>query len=165
MIVAERELIAIFNTLPVITINEVDYKPFYDFGGHEYLLKFLNDKEKEEVEPYPLIWLETPVTLYGKNRLRGDLKLIIATSTDKNISNRVRLESTFKNILEPTYENVVKALKQSGKTRLLNRDSEQYTTYYDYGFNKESEVTEVWDAIKFECEVEFYNGCLKTINY
>lgn len=184
MILVEQRLKELFETLPVQTIDGSDYKPAFDFGTHEDLLKYLKYKRKEGGKIYPLIWLETPIVKNGKEeRLKIELKLVIATLTNSEISNTERLQLTFKTTLVPLYDNIQKALMQSGFTRILNadknkradffnygvKDTNKKTNVYNYGIsdtNKEKHLaTDIWDAIKFECDLEITECKQKNINY
>lgn len=168
MIIAEELFIPLFETLPFVTVNNSNYKPQYDFGSHEDLLRYLKSKAKEGGKVYPLIWLETPITLKGDRMKRSKFKFIIATLTKSEMSNRERLGITINPTLKPLLSNIIKALNQSGFTFLLNRDNEQVAIYYNYGVkeNKENYATDIWDAITFECELEITTTSKKLqINY
>jgi hypothetical protein len=171
MIIAEERFIALFDTLPVMTISESEYKPQYDFGTHEDLLRYLDQKAKEGGKVYPLVWLETPTKLTGRNRKRGKFKFILATLTNSEMSNRQRLEVTVKPTLVPLYDNIVKALSQSGFTLIRNRDDESYELHYNYGVKEKNQgdtvnkATDIWDVLKFSCELELTNCKQKKINY
>lgn len=172
MILVEERLKELFETLPVITVSHSDYKPQFDFGTHEDLLRYLRSKAKEGGKFYPLIWLETPIVKKGKeNRIYIDLKLVLATLTKAELSNTNRLEVTFKPTLVPLYNNIYKALRKSGFTRIVDPENNKRTDFYNYGVKKkngnetENIATDIWDAIKLECELEITNDCKKNINY
>ena len=170
MILVEERLKELFATLPIITVDNSDYKPQFDFGTHEDLLRYLNHKAKEGGKVYPLIWLETPIVKKGKeNRINIDLKLVLATLTTAELSNTERLEITFKPNLVPLYNNILKALRKSGFTRIIDADKNKRTDFYNYGVKDKKEqrniATDIWDAIKFECELELTNCKQKNINY
>ena len=172
MIIVEESLKELFATLPIITVDNLEYMPQFNFGTHEDLLCFLSHKAKEEGKIYPLIWLETPVEKKGKeNKINIDLTLVLATLTSSEISNVERLEVTFKPTLIPLYNNVLKALRQSGFTKIVNAENNKRTDFYNYGVNEKNEnekkniTTDIWDAIKFECELQIRKDCKKNINY
>jgi hypothetical protein len=169
MIIAEDRFIPLFDTLPSITVDNSDYKPNYDFGSHEDLLRYLNQKAKEGGKIYPLVWVETPINLKGYSKKRGKVKFVLATLSNSELSNRERLEVTIKPTLIPLYNNIITALCQSGFSQILNRNDENYDIHYNYGVKekdeKKSEATDIWDAIKFECELQLTDECLKKINY
>lgn len=166
MIDVEYDLKMLFDTLPDLTIDDESYKPMFDFGNHEDLLKYLEQKDREEGETYPLIWLETPITLTGSEDKKSfDLKLVLATQTSAEISNVERLEITFKPTLIPLYKNILKALNQSGFTQIIKKEQNKTTNYYNYGVRQigkkreEQAAIDIWDAIKFECKLEVTDAC------
>lgn len=164
MIVEER-FISLFDTLPVQTVDGSDYKPFFGFGSQRDLLLYLNHKSKEGGKRYPLVWLQTPFQTTGDKRLEMKLKLVLATLSDSGMSNVERLQVTFVPTLYPLLENVKKALNHSGFTRILNAERNVRANFFKYGFNGENEVTDIWDAIKFECELEMVDCPQRTIHY
>jgi hypothetical protein len=184
MIIIEKRLIELFNTLPPIKVNGISYKPIYDFGTQEDLLKFLKYKRKEGTSIYPLIWVETPIFRKGdEKRKEVSLKLVLATLTNSEISNTERLLITFDSTLLPLKENVLQAINQSGFTRNLKEKENNEAFYFNYGVkntnkktniynygisdtNREiSVVTDIWDAISLELTVEFTECKLKNINF
>lgn len=174
MIVVESSLKNIFATLPAEVENGKEFKPVYDFGNQKELLCFINSQNKLGATKYPLIWLETPVSMTGKpNQKEVNLTLVLATLSKYELSNTQRLETTFKNTLFPLLENVLKALKRSGKTRIKDEGNIKTTNYFNYGVKdlrqkNESQVSnDIWDAIKLECKIEITAncGCDIKINY
>jgi hypothetical protein len=169
MIIVEERLKELFKTLPPVVKNKKNYVHDYSFGTQEDLLLFLS-KRAEEI--YPLIWLETPITKTGReNNITIKLKLIIAINTSSSISNLQRLEESFKPALNPMYKNIIKALKRSGFTRIIDEDKNKRTDYYNYGLKQvgkkgtENVASDIWDAIKLECELALTNCEQKKINY
>lgn len=166
MIIVEDVFAQLFGQIPEVEIKGNGYKSKFDFGSHRDLLRWLKTKSENGESKYPLIWLETPVSLSGNTRKKINVKLILATLSNSELSNRDRLSKIIKPTLVPLYHNVIKTLSQSGTTTLRNRNDERYSIHYNYGVNEEETIaTDIWDAIKFECEVELYNGCIKQINY
>jgi hypothetical protein len=166
MIIVEYRLDEVFNTLPVIINKGKEFKPVYNFGTHEDLLVFLIDKQRQNKTPYPLIWFETEKPGTGYDEIEMNVKLILAVQSLPNISNKDRVLHYIKPILEPVYENVLKALRLSGITSILNEENIVTTLYYNYTDAKLTEAISVWDAIKVELtitvnEKEFLN----CINY
>jgi len=160
MIIVEKRLKELFDTLPPIVDEDEDFKPLFDFGSEIDLNDFLKDERNKDTR-YPIIWLETPLQKTGDKRLTMDLKLVLANQNQyKNESNLSRLENNFNNFLNPLYKNVIKALDQSGFTRIIDRDKIERTDYF-----KHTQSTDIWDAIKFECKLEMTDCKLKTIYY
>ena len=171
MIIVERRLNELFDSLPVIVDdNAKEFKPTFNFGTHEDLLRFLDHKKKQNVSFYPIIWLETPFTLAGvEHRKTFDLKLVLAQLSNYELSNKQRLEITFEKTLEPLYRNVLKALKEGGFTRIINSENNKVTNHYNYSVVEKGKdkqfASDVWDAIKFECELQIDVTKQKIINY
>lgn len=170
MIIAERRLDEVFTTLPDIPGKGSDpsVTPKFDFGSHEDLMRFLNDKAKSGNYPYPLIWLETPQKSKGGDTVRTfQCTLILATLTKASFTSRQRLEKTIEFILEPLFENIIIGLEQSGITRILDRHDYETEIFYNYGDNNNTETqgSDIWDAIRFSCNIEINGKCIRTINY
>lgn len=173
MILVEERLKELFPTLPNITdIDGVEHKPKFDFGTEEDLIVFINDNRDAEINTYPLIWVQTPFPTEGKEpRLNCKLKLILAVNSNSTLTNTERLEISFKPILVPLFENVIKAFNRCGFITLRNRDKEKRTNFFNYGVKEQGEkntviqTTDIWDAIKFECEIEMSDCPLREINY
>ena len=164
MIIVEEALKDLFATLPTVDVAGSSYAVNFDFGSHEDLLLYLRQKALEQANVYPLIWLETPIEKKGDSKVEIDLRLIIATLTNSEISNVERLDITFKPIIIPVLKNVIKALEQSGFTEILNPESKSITNFFNYGIN-EHVATDIWDAAKLQCKLQLTNSCKKNINY
>lgn len=165
-IIVEDRLIELFDTLPVIVNEGKNFKPVFDFGTHEDLLRFLKSKQKEGVTPYPLIWLETGFDVVGEDHEKTvSIKLILAVNTDSIMSNRERLEVTIKLILIPLQERIFKALRRSSITDILDDRKNKTSIRFNLSENDISQATEIWDAIILQSEVTINNQFLKTINY
>jgi len=190
MIIVEELFNQIFDTLPIMDIGGKSLKPKFDFGTKEDLLIFINDYADNKITPYPLLWLETPITKTGKekcfeskveiwletpitktgkekcfeSKVEIDFKLIIATITTANKTNLERIDITFKSTLIPLYENVIKAIRQSGRTKFINENNNQRTDYYNYGLKELSTEkdsltsTAIWDAIKLDCKLQLIDS-------
>lgn len=170
MTLVESRLKELFPTLPNITdIDSVEHKPKFDFGTEEDLHVFINDNRDAKTNTYPLIWIQTPFTTNGKEpKLGCKLKLILAVNSNSKLTNSERLEISFKTILVPLFENVIKAFNRCGFITLRNRENEKRTNFFNYGVKQgetESQATDIWDAIKFECEIEMSDCALREINY
>lgn len=169
-IVVEDRLKELFATLPpIIGDSGAEFKPVYDYGTQEDLLRLIRDLNKQQgVTKYPMIWLETPIKQTGDEiPIYVDLKLILATQSNATLSNRERLEETFKKTLFPLLDNVKKSLRLSGFSRIMNPDNNVETKYYNFTEieQKIGKATDIWDVIKFECEVRFTDCPLRNINY
>ena len=159
MIVVEKRLGEIFETLPPIVSNDVEFYPYYDFGTEKDLNIFLKERRQQDESYYPIIWLETPIDVFGEKRVNFDLKLILAERTSTpHPSNSERVDEFFIKTLNPLFNNVIKGLRTSGFTKITGEIKR--TNYFNYLQN-----TDVWDAIKLESKLEMTNCNLKKIYY
>lgn len=172
-ILVESRLKELFQTLPNVTdIDSVGHKPKFDFGTEEDLFVFINDNDDAGTNTYPLVWVQTPFTTDGKEpRLNCKLKLIIAVNSNSTLTNTERLEISFETILVPLLENIIRAFNRCGFIVMRNRDKEKRTNFFNYGVKQKgedgtvSQTTDIWDAIRFECEIEINDCPLREINY
>ena len=170
MIIVEDRLKELFATLPDITVGQNSYPVSFDDGSHKDLLRFMNSERKFKggVE-YPLIWLETPFeedeARNGEITLSG-LTLILSTLSNAQMSNSERREVTFKPTLIPLSKLVLKSLRNSGFTQIINDGNIKRTKFYNYGVDEtESQTTDIWDVIKIELDIIMDSKCLRCINY
>jgi len=163
MIIVEERLKELFDTLPPVESGGSDYQVRFGFGSESDLGQFLKSlNERQGETKYPLIWLITPVQVEGKeDRVTFPLNLIVATDSNNSDTNLVRLEKTVKKVLTPVYENMLKALHRSGFTRILNEDQNKRGLYFNYS----ERISDIWDALKFECLLEMTSCKMKSINY
>lgn len=166
MILVEEVLKNVFGNLPIINVGGHDFKPRFDFGTKEDLLKFINGKNKNKESIYPLIWMETPVRRTGDlNTVNFDCILIVATKTNDTKTNTERLEVTFKPVLIPLINNIYRSINKSGKTKILNKTNNKETNYFRFGLKKlanentSTDTNDIWDAIKIEMKLEVYKSC------
>lgn len=172
LIVIESRLIELFKTLPVVTDNDGDtFKPLFDFGTEDDLIGVITNNMKTGGVEYPLIWVETPFVATGKTRIKSKINFILATRNKSDETNKERLDTTIIPILNSLLENMIKAFNQSGFTKLLNRDKETRSNHFNYGVketgqkNTSNATTDVWDAVKFGCELEFDDCPIQEIIY
>lgn len=165
MIQLENRLIEVFDTIP--EISDMDSNAMtskYDFGTEADCIRFISvNKEK-----YPLIWLETPIILKGKEPiLNTRLKFILATKTITELENRQRIESNFDYVLDPLYDYVITALQQCGFISFKNSEQNTFARHYNYtNVAEDKSKLDIWDAIAFGRDVQIDSSCsTKTINY
>lgn len=161
MIIVERILESVFDALPLSKDYSGDeYKVRYEWGDELELQRFLDDKSKSETNSYPLIWVVTPIKVTGQYRKQSKLKIVLAINTESSYYNRDRLKITIEPTLEPLYSNVIKAINHEKGLEIISRDNENYSVHYNYGVklkggkDKEHPVTDIWDAITFNCELQ-----------
>lgn len=160
-----KVLSEILDDLPVITdINGNDFKPVFDYGTQADLLKFLSLKKKSKStgNVYPLVWLQTPVSFAKENEIEvANVNFVLATISDRNISNRTRTTNSFVQILDPLQASVEKAINVHEGTR-VSRYNQDIMKYFNYENDLEKGATDIWDAISFRVNLEINLDC---INY
>lgn len=168
MINIEERLIELFESIPAIEYNGKDYSVSLEVGNDKDLNRFLNSKRKEKgTNIYPLLWVQTPIQAdLDIQFVEAPIRLVIATLTNDNLSNKQRLKTTFKDVLNPTLGNVLTALRESGFTQIIN-DEYIRTNFFNYGTidNTKHVTTDIWDAILLECRIRIDSNCLQKIIY
>lgn len=174
-LIPEEILKEVFATLPAMEISNKLWTPVFGFGSKEEMLLFLNKESVEGRKPYPLVWLETKFSEtgpYNGRRKEMSLRLVLATESSDKFTTEQRLDYVFKPILFPLKDNVLKALHQSGKTRILDKENNKITKYYNYGLKEVSDSStnsdnkDVWDALKLECKLQLReSNCPIKITY
>lgn len=164
----EERLIELFETLPPIPYLGKDYNVSLEVGDNKDLNRFLRSKRKEKNSNiYPLLWVQTPIRSdLDRQFTEASIRLVIATLTNDNLSNRQRLQTTFKEVLNPVFRNVLTALNESGFTQVI-RDEYTRTNFFNYGSedNTKHETTDIWDAILLEITIRIDSNCLQKIIY
>ena len=176
MIVFEEQVERLVNVMPpLVDANSISHKICYDWGTVDVLNKFLLQATTET--PYPLIWL---VPSKDTNDLREPsvtrrARLIFATlSYNSDQFNRFQYQNDFKEILQPTVNNFLKALSQSGISRYDDTSFEteripNYSVLYREDSEDKSKTAQiaVWNAIVLDATITFsgVSSCLKTIYF
>lgn len=164
MIIVEELLSKSFAKLPVTG----DKKPVYRWGNKDHLIKILEQYQKANQTPYPLIYqVSNRSTQSPKaSEVTTNLELVIAVrNIEFDMLNERRWATTYKGLLYPVLENI-QTLFTKGNIFLW--DSE-YTIqeFPNYGNGTEHFTVDHWDAIRFETSITIYgNRCLQqTINF
>ena len=165
MIIPEYILRDIVKQIPAVVINsQITQKPQFGWGDKLELNRYL---EKKKNDSYPLIWLLPTVENHHSD---GDycnkrLEIIIATlEEDENLYNPERYNQSFKIVLNPVTEQVIKGLTDSRVTKIIEAkwDVFKHPNYSDDD-GKSNGTIALWDALKITFnEVEFNNNCLNT---
>ncbi len=169
-IIVEDRIKEIVAQMPKIRINDDNTKkPNFHWGDRRELGKYL---ELKRSDAYPLIWL---LLSQDNHTERGFLcsrecEFIIATTeTRKDLLNDERFENSFEFVLNPVLEYLIQGLGSSSIARIQNESwsVERRPDYAENYFKGDNEnfTIELWDALKFTCDVEFNNHCLKTIKW
>ena len=162
MIIVEERLTEVFEQLPEVSGG----KPYFDFGNEEHLLKILKLFSDEGKSPYPILYLmsnEDDQNTRG-NEVDHDVYLIIATrNTQTELTNKNRWAMSYRNVLFPTAELVVKCFNRAG---IFTWDGNlKLLKYPNYGNGKENFTADIWDALVIKTKIIVTNNCIKQINF
>jgi hypothetical protein len=134
----------------------------YDWGTIDVLNKFLI--LPESVSKYPLIWLVTSNNERDllRKRVTRNARLVIATmSNDVDGFNFQQYQTDFKDILLPTYQNLITLLNSSGVSKIVGSSiTEEMKPNYSVNDNGKGLIV-IWNALVIDLEIELTEGCIK----
>ena len=140
------------------------FKPTFMYGDEQELIMYLK-LFSESSEIYPIIWLIQPYKEKhkGKRVYLDNISFVLATSTNRNMLNKDRMESTFKKILIPLYDNMMEIFKYCNTIDLAETNNViKYPGYKNIDGDKNRTVA-IWDAIKLDLSCSINDNCLKPI--
>lgn len=173
MIVIEDRFEEMFDILPLMsnanssTTN--DFKVSFGVGDDKELMSYLIANKNKNV--YPLIWLIQPyIEKHSKSKVElSNIQFILAVETNIQMLNKERLDSTFKNVLIPLYDNVIQLFT---KSNIFNFDEYhdvlKKPNYYNEklpGVRESLKSTEQnktitpWDAIRITVSGTLNSNC------
>lgn len=143
----------------VIRYNNTDLSIKCVYGSFDYLAKFINDKSGIKDAIYPLVFIQTPIESINKKfeTIINELKFIIAIKNNNvDISNTDRSNDSFKNIIIPTLQSVVKSLLNNNM-----KIGEEIKTVKYFNFQSEQKLAtqDPWDAMKVQFKLTLNNYC------
>lgn len=175
MIVFEEQLGRLVDVLPAFTdANSDSFAVKYGWGDVNELNKYMYVNGQNV---YPLIWLTNSPDTHNlrEPNVKRNARIIVATrSLNQDELSPFQYSNDFAVILQPTLNNLIKALKQSGisilnettiKTeRVINYGVEYRKEYQTQG---ETNTLDVWNVIVFDAEITFTSTttCLNNINF
>ena len=168
MIITEERIRDIVSQMPKIRVNDdVSSIPNFHWGDRSELVKYL---ELKKDAAYPLIWLLPSVDNHVNNGFlcNKECMFIVATrETRKDLMNNERFDISYRVVLNPVLDYLLQGLDGSTISRLISSDWSverlpDFTESY-YKNDNDNYTIDLWDAIKFTCDVEFNNHCLKEI--
>lgn len=162
MIIEER-LLSIFEQLPEVG----GFKPVYHFGDDLEFNKFILKSTKSV---YPLIWqlVKPEKDNFHKHSNTTDLELIIATrNLETDMLNTTRWETSYKNVLNPVYENVKTGLIRSGIIRSeWEFDKLKSPNYSQVDNGDKNKTIDIIDVIVLKLNgAVFTNDCVRQIKF
>ena len=168
----EEQLARLIDLLPAhknaVTLTELPIR--FNWGTQDKLNEFMILPEGKS--KYPLIWL-----IEGKDNeddqletiSRDNAKIIIATKTlGADRFNPEIYDTDYKDILNPIKNNLIKAMKASGISKLDPKYSVDRLKAYKWSENSNNNATsDIWNVIVIECKLLFENTerCLNKINF
>lgn len=161
MIVVEDVLKALFIQIPERTNNGVAVrKPFYHFGDKKEANKFISAKGSD---CYPLIYQISNEETHLKEYVTTTLELVICTlNENQDQFNTERWELSYKNVLLPLLNDIIKCLEES---MIIFSEWEYSITkvpnYSDTEAKEDNGFIDIVDAIVLSVEVTIRpKGCL-----
>lgn len=140
--------------------------PFFDFGHHTYISNVLKDKSQssshaEKVFPFIALILDIPedrnTDLLGYAEI--DFNIVLATATNKDLTNTEKETQIFNTILYPLYEDFLVQMFNSRYFRLELGDSGLYIPHKktDMYFYNSAEGHNKWNRFVDAIEIQFRN--------
>lgn len=174
MIVFEEQLGRLVDALPNFVDASNEFKVKYGWGDINELNKYMFVNSNQI---YPLIWLTNSQDFHNlrEPNVKRNASIIIATkSLNQDELNPFQYSNDFAIILQPTLDNLIKALRQSGIS-MLNETTIKTNRVANYGveFRREyqqkgeTKTLDIWNAIIFDAEITFTSTttCLNNINF
>ena len=155
MITFEESLGKLVQLLPNVKIGATDYTIKYNWGTQEVLNKYLITNKENS---YPLIWLivgRDSNDIYNKNISRKARIVIATRSMNKEEFNEFQFQTYYKEILYPIQMNLIKALRRSGISTIID---DVYNSEFvpNYSFeDSEGGLVDIWNAIVLNLEISF----------
>lgn len=159
MIVFENRIAEIVETLPMINGFKVNYEWV---KNAKEVNRYLLLKE----QPYPVIFLISGKTNGVRTddgvfqEVNRDAVFILATrELDTNLINSQRLESSYKNILNPLTELFIDSLENSSISR-VSQNGFSVELIPNYENSTKNGQIDIWDAVRLQGEITINNQCL-----
>jgi len=135
----------------------------FGYGDDFELNQFLKNNQK----PYPLVWLLYPyLEKHFKTKVElPSVSFILAVDTKAAMVNAERIDTTYKNILMPLYDNFKHVITRNNIMNVKHEfNVTKFPNYSDDGSSKEkNKTTARWDALKVNFSCDINNTCLKQI--
>ena len=166
MIIPEYIIRDIVKQIPAVVLNSnKTQKPQFGWGDKLELNRYLQLKKNDS---YPLIWLLPTVENHHSDGefCNKRLEIIIATlESNENLFNPDRYNKSFRLVLNPMADQVIKGLINSSVTKIIGAtwDVFKHPNYSDNQYQDENShgTIALWDALKITFnEVEFNDNCI-----
>ncbi len=142
---------------------------FYHYGNEDELKKVMSIKR----ELYPMVWYVMPYQKGSQKTdtkvWKGNVKLLLATNNKAQPTNDVRNNTTFKDTLNPLYDDVINAFVKNPNFTIVDNkvDDIKLFNYYkkDVGSRDKPQkriVNDIWDVIVLEFNLIINNNFCQT---
>jgi hypothetical protein len=172
----EEQLVKVINLLPPhqniddfgVVLNELPIR--FNWGTQDKLNEFMSIIETDKSK-YPLIWLVEDKDEEDDEfeTIKRNAKIIIATQTlGVNRFNPEIYATDYASILNPIKNNLIKALKASGISRINPKYSVNRHKQYKWRENSNNNATtDIWNVIVLQIEITFdvTGRCLNKVNF
>lgn len=173
MIVKEILLRELFSQLPEMVTPSGSYPVKFHWGSQDDMNLYM---ETENGNTTPIVWLVQDKARQKSTELESRVKLILGKSSpDQNARNPTVWDSEFELYLNPLLENVIRCLKQSGRTFIIGNEWDVYreANYSEYArtidgkLDTENLTIDHWNVITFEADINFTEStmCIQQINF
>lgn len=160
--VFEQRLGELVEVLPLVTINETDFKVMYNWGTIEVLKQYLTNNPSA----YPLVWLVPTKTTNNtvQKTTKARATIAIATKSDKQHEfNGFIYDTDYRIILDVIESNLVKALQSSSISNVLDEYESEKMPNYLVTLSEKQTPIDIWNATFIDIEIEFNKYCLRPI--
>ena len=165
IIIVEDEFRDMFLYLPDMLGSDGNlYTPTFKIGDHKELLAFF--AQSNGSIKYPLIWLERPfseVHHHNKVKLQG-ANLIVAIQTNTDLTDRERMDLTFKPTLIPLTNNIINLFRVANTIDVFYPYTiTKYPNYSDVEAGEQNGFVDIWDAVRINFDCTINDSCLRQI--
>ena len=160
--VFEQRLGELVEILPLVVINETNFKVKYNWGTIDVLKEYLANNPNA----YPLVWLVPTKTQINvtQETTKANATIAIATKSDKQHEfNGFIYDTDYRIILDVIENNLVRALRNSSISNILDEYSSEKMPNYLVTLNEKQSPIDIWNATFLDIEIEFNNNCLRPI--
>lgn len=162
MPVFEQRLGELVEVLPLVVINETDFKVKYNWGTIDVLKEYLANNPNA----YPLVWLVPTKTQINvtQETTKARATIAIATKSDKQHEfNGFIYDTDYRIILDVIENNLVKSLRNSSISNILDEYNSEKMPNYLVTLSEKQTPIDIWNATFLDIEIEFNNNCLRPI--
>jgi len=158
MINPHETLLATFSNLP----NALGKKVHYRWGDEYELNKLIKLYQNGGESPYPMIYnVSNTYSLSKKGYIEyNPISLVIMTRNEnKDWHNGNRWKTSYQTVLFPVLNNIIEIFKKSNVFSAFDVEQAKVSEFPDYGNGRESELTDIVDALRLDARVVITDNC------